>query len=140
MVAMGLPDACFAARADVELGVARTKDANPEWRPEQGVCVATGVAQRRPEHLRVTADIEHAGYLILRLRSYPEWRVRVNGLDVGMLPTRADGLIAAPVSAGAVDVAVDWIATGDVVAGRALSVLCAGLLVGIWVSRRRVFG
>ncbi len=60
------------------------------------------------------AVIPHPGYLILRLRSYPAWKVGVNGRPVVGMPQREDGLIAVPVQQGPVEVAIDWIATPDV--------------------------
>jgi len=66
-------------------------------------------------------------YLILRLRSYPAWQVKVNGKAAASLPLRADGLIAVPVSQGPADIAVDWTATPDTILARWLGRLeCIG--------------
>ena len=50
-------------------------DSNPSWSPDQGTCQATFMAvggiQANPEHRRIRATIPHAGYLVLRLLSYP---------------------------------------------------------------------
>ena len=51
----------------------------------QGHCDATYSWQHNPkascelEHLRLTAETPHAGYLILRLRNYPAWQIGMNG-------------------------------------------------------------
>ncbi len=73
--------------------------------------------------------------MVLRLHSYPAWRVRVNGEAVKDLGWREDGLMAVPVREGAVDVSVDWVTTWDVVAGRVLSLLALSTLILLW--RRR---
>ena len=82
----------------------------------------------------------HAGYLVLRLRSYPAWDVRVNGRAVASLPMREDGLMAVPVPEGQVNVTADWKTTTDVVVGRWLSGLSALVLVGLCMVERRSRG
>ena len=132
-VAMGLPDACLASDFDTELGVAAEPRATPQWRPDQHSCMATAAGQGRdPEHWRIQMSAAQAGFVILRLRSYPAWRVTLNGHDVADLQARVDGLISVPVAPGQVDLAVDWRSTPDVLAGRGLSAL--GLIGLIWLG------
>ena len=138
-VATGLPDACLSTDFDTKLGMGGTPEVNPTWRAEQGSCVATVVAKlRQPEHMGIAAVISHSGYLILRLRSYPTWRIAVNGRLVTTLPGRADGLIAVPVPQGPVDLKVDWTTTGDVIAGRWVSVLSLLLLTVLGFLERKL--
>jgi hypothetical protein len=137
-IATGLPDACFSQSSDTTLGVAVADGEIPAWRPEQGSCEATATAQlRRPEHLRITQQTAHAGYLILRLLSYPAWRISVNGKPVEHAGPRDDGLIALPVPQGAVALSVDWTTTQDVVAGRCVSALALLLLFGLGALERK---
>jgi hypothetical protein len=132
-VAMGLPDACLASDFDTELGVAPEPRAIPQWRADQHSCMATAAGQGRdPEHWRVRMSAARAGFLILRLRSYPAWRITLNGHDVTDLQARVDGLISVPVARGPVDLAVDWRSTPDVLAGRGVSAL--GLMGLIWLG------
>ena len=132
-VAMGLPDACLASDFDTELGVAPEPGAIPQWQPDQHSCMATAASQGRdPEHWRVQMSAAQAGFVILRLRSYPAWRVTLNGHDVADLQARVDGLISVPVAPGQVDLAVDWRSTPDVLAGRGVSAL--GLIGLIWLG------
>ncbi len=139
-IATGLPDACFSADPDTALGLADSPDAIPAWRPEQGSCVATATAQvHRPEHLRIDTVTPQPGYLILRLLSYPAWRITVNGQPTSPADPRDDGLIAVPVPQGRVDVAVDWATTSDVVAGRCLSGLALLLVIGLGFIERKRF-
>ena len=113
-----------SGNCDTKLGIGGTAVENPVWRAEQGRCTETLVAKlRQAEHMQIAAVTSRAGYLILRLRSYPAWRVTVNGRLAANLPSRADGLMAVPVPEGSVDLKVDWMTTEDVIVGRWLSVL-----------------
>jgi hypothetical protein len=138
-VATGLPDACLVGNFDTKLGVGGTAVVNPVWRAEQGSCAAILVAKlREAEHMQIAAVSRSAGYMILRLRSYPAWRVTVNGQLVANLPSREDGLMAVPVPQGSVDLKVDWMTTDDVIVGRWLSVLSLVLLTALCFLERKL--
>ena len=77
--------------------------------------------QTNPEHREMRATTPHAGYLVLRLVSYPAWQHSRQRPAPAALPKRDDGLIAVPVPQGPVDLTVDWTTSPDVVAGRWLS-------------------
>jgi hypothetical protein len=140
-IATGLPDACLAADSNTALGIAGSPDAIPSWRPEQGSCEATASAGvRQPEHMRITMVAPHAGYLILRLLSYPAWRITVNGMPASQADPRDDGLIAVPVPQGAVDLSADWTTTRDVIAGRWVSAMALLLLIALGFLERRLSG
>jgi 6-pyruvoyl-tetrahydropterin synthase-like protein len=143
-IATGLPDACLVSDPSVVLGKPDPDDpdANPIWRPDQGSCQAIFAAlrgnQANPEHREIRATTSHAGYLILRLVSYPAWRIRVNGQNQTALPRRDDGLIIVPVPQGPIDLTVDWSTSPDVLAGRWVSAFSMLLLAALWwVERRR---
>jgi hypothetical protein len=140
-VATGLPDACLAEDFDTELGVAPSPEANPVWRADQGSCITTAAATlRQPEHLRIAMTAVHAGFVILKLRSYPAWRVTVNGQPADALlaraPAREDGLIVVRVPQGPVELAADWTNTSDMIVGRLLSAVAVLLLVAIGLLER----
>jgi hypothetical protein len=81
--------------------------------------------------------VPRSGYLVLRLRRYPAWHVRVNGTRVTDLGHREDGLMVLPVSQGPVEVAADWKTTADVRLGRWISI--GWLLImalGVVIRRR----
>jgi hypothetical protein len=142
LVATGLPDACLVSNPHIVLGVIDTPDANPDWWVEQKSCDAVysavpPAAQPNPEHLNIRAVLPHAGTLILRLRTYPAWRITLNGHPAGPLIARDDGLIAVPVPEGQVDLAADWTTTPDVRAGRWLSALALLLLTVLGLLERR---
>jgi hypothetical protein len=143
LVATGLPDACLVSDPATVLGVSSSSpesdEAEPVWQAGQGSCEAILSWQPgSPEHKRIRAVVPHLGYLLLRLRSYPAWRVQVNGRAVGDLPRREDGLMAVPVAQGSIDLAVDWTTTPDVIVGRWLTALAALLLVGLWLLERKL--
>jgi hypothetical protein len=141
-IATGLPDACLESDPSIALGKPDPDDpdSNPAWSPGQGSCQATfhflGGNRTNPEHREIRALTPHAGYLVLRLVSYPAWRIRVNGQLQTALPKRADGLVVVPVPQGPIDLTVDWISSPDVVAGRWISILALLLLLA-WGWRER---
>ncbi|MGO9434226.1 MAG: hypothetical protein ACLP00_08015 [Terracidiphilus sp.] len=95
-------------------------------------------ASHLPEKRWIGGVAEHAGYLILRLRYYPAWSVKVNGISVKAVAERERGLLAVPVPQGNVLVSVDWRTTGDVVAGRWVSGVALLLVAGLyWFERER---
>jgi hypothetical protein len=146
LMAIGIPDACLTTTPDVVLA-ASTEGNTPEWNPADGHCDATFSWLRSngriaPEHRRLTADIPHAGFLILHLRAYPAWQIHLNGNLVAFgadptIPHRDDGLMVIPVWAGRVDLAVDWETTSDAVVGRWLSGLALILLLLVNLAESR---
>ena len=91
-----------------------------------------------PELKGFSGVANQAGYLVLRLRSFPAWRVKVNGHVTGAMAEPGHGLLAVPVTPGPVDVVVRWRTTPDVVAGRWVSVLAILLLIALYVGERRL--
>jgi hypothetical protein len=109
--------------ADAPLGV--PVEASPrEWDANQNSCLATAEWRtENPEHKHLVAALPRPGFLILRLRAYPAWRLRLNGQTVQAAAVREDGLVALAAPEGRVDVTADWTATPATVAGRWLSAL-----------------
>jgi hypothetical protein len=145
-IATGLPDACLVDQPYVVLGELNSDDpeSNPIWSGDQRRCQATfqfvrGL-QTHPEHREIRAEAAHAGYLVLRLLSYPAWRIRVNGKLQAALPKRDDGLVVVPVPQGTIDLTVNWSSSLDVVAGRWVSAVSAFLLGVLWFSGRKRSG
>jgi hypothetical protein len=143
-IATGLPDACLVSDPSIVLGKPDPDDpdANPIWSPDQGSCQATFATlhgnQTNPEHHEIRATTSNAGYLILRLVSYPAWRIRVNGQTQTALPRRDDGLIVVLIPQGSVDLTVDWTRSPDVLAARWVSAFSLLLLAALcWFERRR---
>jgi hypothetical protein len=119
-----------------------TAGANPDWWVEQGSCVAAysaspPAAQGNPEHLHIHAVVPQAGYLVLRLRTYPAWRIKVNGQAASVAVPREDGLTAVQVQQGRVDLDADWTTTPDVLAGRSISAFALLLVTALGLFERR---
>lgn len=111
----------------------------PAWNGEAGSCKGSFQAgMYLPESKWVTGTADHAGYLILRLRYYPAWRVTVNGSPVAAVAESERGLMAVPVPQGNLRVTVDWSTTGDVIAGRWLSGFALLALAGLAITERRL--
>jgi hypothetical protein len=142
-VATGLPDACLVANPRTVLGIVDYAGANPDWWVEQKSCEAVysatpPAAQANPKHLHFSLDVPHPGYLILRLRTYPAWRITVNGQPAAPLVSRDDGLTAVQVQQGRVDLDADWTTTPDVLAGRWITALALLLLTALFLLERRI--
>ena len=149
VVAVGLPDACLTTNPNMVL--AKADDGNvPEWDPANGHCDAVYKWQRHNgrlshEHLRLAADIPHSSFLVLHLRYYAAWQIRINGRLIAFgadpalpaLPHRDDGLMAVPVSTGPVQISIDWATTSDVLTGRWLSAIALILLIALYATERR---
>jgi hypothetical protein len=148
-VPLGLPFACLSHTAN-----ARLLDASndPDWQHKSlfewesrkdlnaDLRSCDAVFSRfsgNTEHRRLTADLPYAGYLILRLRSFPAWKVLINGNGFSTLPQRQDSLLTVPVPQGPVTLTVDWITTPDVWAGRILTLLAVLALTALWIFERR---
>jgi hypothetical protein len=141
LIPMGLPDACLVSNPQIALGK-EDEDGDLVWSTTQGSCEAMFTATpamitSNPEHLQIHATVPHAGYLVLRLLSYPAWRILVNGQPATSGPAREDGLIAVPVSQGPIDLTLDWTITPDVVASRWISNISVLLLLGLLLFERR---
>jgi len=131
LVASGLPEGCLVSDPDQQLGES-DPDLAPVWYPEQGSCDDTFTAQLwQNEHKILNIDTDSDGYVILRLRRYPAWRITVNGNPANQLtdklshplPLREDGLVVVPVAAGPSTIEVQWSTTPDVRWGRWISVI-----------------
>jgi hypothetical protein len=138
LIPTGLPFACLVTNPIRPLG-SGDPDMTPEWSSGQGSCDATyAEAGASAQHRHLQAETPHAGYLVLRLRTYPAWRVRVNGQTITAMPSRQDGLLAVPVPRGRVELAADWTTTHDVLIGRLVSAAALGLIALLWwLDRRR---
>ena len=142
LVATGLPAACLVTNPAIVLG-RMSADVILTWDATQGTCEATFPltaypGKARPEHLRIAAIAPHGGYLVLRLRDYPAWRIEVNGREVHDFTRRVDGLVAVPVSQGPIDLTADWTTTPDVRAGRAISWIALSLLTALTLVERKL--
>lgn len=142
-----MPSACLLDSASN----AATQEGAPAWDGEPASCKssrwrqmsliadpsAPEASRYMPEQKWFMGIAEHAGYLILRLRYYPAWGVKVNGIPVTATAERERGLMAVPIPAGDVQVSVNWTTTPDVVAGRLVSAVALLLIAGMYLFERK---
>ena len=138
MVAQDLPAACLVKDPVQQLGKTTSDNPQPSWAAEQGSCVAAiaSTVYANAWHWSARGEMPVSGYLVLRLRRYPAWQVKVNGRRVSDLGKRDDGLMMVPVPAGPLDVEADWTGTPDVVRGRWVSLAALGLTAGLGLLQR----
>jgi hypothetical protein len=143
-----LPEASDSLPEALDQGEAGTA---PAWRGESANCKSSGwqevsllsdssapdAVRYLPKQKWFRGIAEHAGYVILRLRYYPAWAVKVNGVPVRGIAERERGLMAVPVPKGNVLVSVEWTTTGDVVAARCVSGLALLLVIGLFLLERK---
>ena len=111
---------------------------SPAWDGDATLCSGRFAARLGlPEHKRFTGIADRDGFLVLRLRSYPAWKVTLNGHPATAVAERVYGLIAVPVQQGNVDIAVDWTISRDVIAGRCISAAALLLLAALWIVESR---
>jgi hypothetical protein len=112
-----------------------TNGDNPEWKP--GVPLSIPTRSGNAEHWVITLSAPENGYAVLRLMDYPAWRVSVDDRQIQNRPVREDGLLAVPVTQGKHTLEVQWRATRDILAGRALTGLTLLALAGTVALERR---
>lgn len=151
LIVQSLPGACLLDSLPDDSGQGDAGSA-PAWHGEAASCKSSGwrellvtagpshpeADRSNPEQRWIAGVAGHAGYLILRLRYYPAWGVKVNGIPVTAMAERDRGLMAVPVPQGNVHVSVDWTTTGDVVAGRCVSGVALLLIAGLFFFERRL--
>jgi len=109
---------------------------NPEWQASGADLLPSEVQIGRWDVERMSATVRSGGgFAVLRVMDYPAWRVTVNGAGVDARPRRDDGLMVVPVAAGVSEIAVRYVATRDVWAGRILSL--AGAILWLWLAARQ---
>jgi hypothetical protein len=95
------------------------------------------IQQWKPERRAFFLTTQVPGFAVLRLMDYPAWQIRVNDLPASPRSRRDDGLTVVPVAAGRNRIDVVYIATRDVLYGRALSGASLLSLVAIYALDRR---
>jgi hypothetical protein len=78
-----------------------------------------------------------AGKLVVRLFSYPAWKVVVNGQPARTGKTDITELMVIPVAAGDNDVQIRFRSTLDRVVGDFVSLISLLVLIVVWIMTRR---
>jgi hypothetical protein len=97
-----------------------------------GVAKDYSIALTRRLHFDVSST--GPGFLVISLRDYPGWRIRVNGAVVLNRPHRVDGLIVVPISGGNSRVDITYARTPDETVGWIITAFSLVLL--LIVARR----
>ena len=121
MLAAGLPSGCLIANPNLSLG-AIDEDGQLRWTPLTQPCMAIATAtELHADRQTFTVLAPRAGFVLLRLRRFPAWKIRVNGKPETDLPAREDGLCVLPVRAGSNRIDARWVATPETLVGRWIS-------------------
>lgn len=144
-----LPSACLLDSPS-NVVASSAAELDPAWRGDPADCDSSGWQQislidsssreassSKPEQKWFVGFAKHAGYLILRLRYYPAWGVKVNGIPVTAMAERERGLMAVPIRPGATEVSVDWTTSADVITGRCVSGIALLLLTCLHLHERK---
>ena len=145
-----VPDGCLL-NSSPETSVQGEAGLVPVWHGESADCNSAGwqelslvsaasgpgTADYLPEQKWFRGIAEHGGYAILRLRYYPAWAVKVNGVPVTAVAELGRGLMAVPVPEGHVLIEADWTTTGDVVAARWVSGVALLLVTYLFLFERK---
>jgi hypothetical protein len=137
-IQQGLPPVRLLRSATADEGDDSAAE-NPPWQPDAADTIPGQFSVKRwsPEAKDLTIVASEPGYAVLRLETYPAWRVEVNGHACagGCLAAREDGLLTVPVGRGRTEIDLHYGTTGDVRAGQAISL--TALISLLVVSRRR---
>jgi hypothetical protein len=90
-----------------------------------------------PESKEFSAIVSHSGKLVLKLFSYPAWRVKVNGHPVQTETRKVTAQVVIPVEAGENQVQIHFARTRDRTIGGYISLLSVILVLGVLVFERR---
>jgi hypothetical protein len=116
-------------------GLAHTNP--PYWLARDGEEPAPTSNSLGPVPMHFAVDAQTPGTLVLNLREYPLWQVRVNGVPTTSLTERSDGLIAIPVSPGHVQIDIAKVTTWDRRLGEEISGVSLSGLALIGLAKRR---
>jgi hypothetical protein len=104
--------------------------------PGAAMPAVPGQARLSETPLAFSVNAARAGFVVVNLQAYPNWRVTRNGEAMAALPVRPDGLLVVPIDAGESRIAIRWRHGWDEWVGGVMSVLAAaGCCVAGW--RRR---
>jgi hypothetical protein len=133
MTSENLPAACLVADPAAVLGKSTADNPQPSWAADQKSCLSVLPNVEAADAMRWSArgSLPQSGFLVLRLRRYPSWDLKVNGHRVADTGHRADGLMVVPVGSGLVNVRADWQTTPDARWGGWISLAALALLVAL---------
>jgi len=99
--------------------------------------VTEKILEWKPTERHFTVHAADAGKLVVRLFSYPAWKVVVNGQPARTGKTDITELMVIPVAAGDNDVQIRFRSTLDRVVGDFVSLISLLVLIVVWIMTRR---
>lgn len=90
-----------------------------------------------PESKEFSAIVSHSGKLVLKLFSYPAWKVEVNGHPVPTETRKVTAQVVIPVEAGENRIQIHFARTRDRTIGGYISLLSVILIFGVLLFERR---
>lgn len=104
---------------------------------EQPIPAQISIERWHVEDMSAVVTTPRPGYAVLRLMDYPAWRVTRNGRKDEARTRWPNGLMVIPVDAGANHIAVRWVTTSDVWAGRGISLAALAVTLALILLERR---
>ncbi len=132
----GLPQVRVVAQVNDD--AADSGEQNPQWKePTIRSAARIEVAEWSSEHKVLRIQGAPNGFAVLRLMDYPAWQVRLNGQPVQARPTRNDGLMTIPITAGTSTIEVRYGTTRDLWIGLVLSITALLALLGLGAKGKK---
>ncbi|MBB5055725.1 hypothetical protein HDF16_000394 [Granulicella aggregans] len=111
----------------------------PYWLTEDGNGLPSARGEREgtsPMNFAITTPRD--AVVVLNLRVFPAWLIRINGNVSTQRVDRADGLIAVPIKAGRSDIAISYAMTLDRKLGDGITLVALCAAIAIAARRRRI--
>jgi hypothetical protein len=109
----------------------------PYWLATMPNAKAPANATPGPAPTHLTLNVATPQDLVLNLRNYPAWRIKLNGTPIVTRLQRTDGLIAFPIPAGPSTIDVTYAHTSDQTLGDIFTVISLALLLWLLLRTRR---
>ncbi len=114
-----------------------TQNNPPYWLSPNPNSPAPTNTQPGPAPVRLNLNSPIAQTLILNLRSYPSWRITLNGTPIAAPTQRIDGLITIPIPTGPSTIDITYAQTLDQTLGDILSLASGALLLIVLIRARQ---
>jgi hypothetical protein len=111
----------------------------PFWLTEDGNGCPTARGEKpgtSPMNFAITTPKD--AVVVLNLRAFPAWLIRVNGILSTQRIDRADGLIAIPLKAGRSEIAISYAMTLDRKIGDGITLLALCAAIALTARRQRI--
>ena len=111
----------------------------PYWLTDDGNGSPSARGERpgtSPRNFAITSP--HDSVVVLNLRAFPAWLIRINGDVSAQRIDRADGLLAVPLKAGRSEISISYAMTLDRKLGDGITLLALCAAIALAARRRRI--